>query len=147
MRLYRLSAQAFEHDLKQLGRLARFGDELIHPRGQTAVAVLGKRIGRHRHNGHIRSARQLPYPTRGLQAAHDGHLHVHQHQGVVGLRRFGDGHRTVVSQVVSEPNRFKQQLDHVLVDGVIFHDQYTPPLEGRLEPALQTGITRNGLAR
>ena len=83
--LHRQLFQGLAEDL-EINGLGHMG---IHPRRRGSSNVLGKRVGRHRNDGHrlcIRPGQGADLPGR-LTSVHLRHLHIHQHR--VDLERMG----------------------------------------------------------
>ena len=115
--------QLLEDHLEQQIRVNRFGSMFIHTRFETAFAIARHHIGRHGDN------RQVSQPFDGtdgagrLQAVHQRHLHIHQHQ-VIGV--FLD-HVQRLCAIVGETDLAAPVLQevrcHFLIEQIVFNQQ------------------------
>ncbi len=115
----------FDHRAQQTG-IERFAHIAIHPGTQTAIAVARHCVCRHRDDAQMSTACLFARTDLGrrLEAVHDRHLNVHQHnvEGAVCNRRdrrlaVADD-RDIVSPFAQQPAR------NTLVDDVVFGDEH-----------------------
>ena len=99
-----------------------FSEVAGHTGFEAALAVLFEDVGGEGDNGRTRiGMSEFAQPARGLQAIHNGHLHVHENQvkGLILAQLNGLG--TITGDDDGSAHSFEQEADDVLVGEVIFH--------------------------
>ncbi len=112
-----------EQPIKTL-RGHRLADVIVHAGRQTAAPVLVKGAGGHRQNRQRGLAGQAADGFGGLHAAHDRHLHVHQHQGPIGGLNLRHRFPAVAGHLNGQTGVFQQRPGHFLVDRIILDQQH-----------------------
>ena len=79
----------------------------------------------------MRQMRLGPQPARGLQAVHDRHLHVHQHQVVGHSAGPLHGPLTIGNHIHVHAHLAQEFLRHLLIELVVLHQQHAGPLQGK----------------
>ena len=97
---------------------------VVHAGVQAGLAVLAKGVGGHRDDRQAQAGAGADLASGG-QAVQLGHLHVHQHQGVVAGQRQLHRVAAVVSGLHHQPDAAQQLLPHLLVDRVVLGQQHT----------------------
>ena len=122
----------------------RLRDVGIHARGEASLAIPLHGMRRHGDDAGVAARPLFAQPNRGggLEAAHLGHLDVHENgiELLVGRRRDGrgsvldDGHGVALS--------FQHGGRDALVDGVVFGHQHTEPAARRHARDPRAGLAR-----
>ena len=124
-----------DHPL-QLDGVDRLGQEVVHPDGQTALALALQRGGGHRDDRHPALARLDPTDLPGgVVPVHPRHPAVHQHGGV--LVRPGqplDRLDAVVGDVDGAAHVLEQPGRDHLVDRVVLDDEHPGAEAGPVRP-------------
>ncbi|MCY1349030.1 hypothetical protein D9M69_352000 [compost metagenome] len=107
--------------------LDRLGQVVVHARRQAGVALLGARVGGHRHDRQRGEARLLAQPTGGAQAIEHRHLHIHQHQRVAtvgGAVQHGQGLGAIGGDLHLQAEAAQQAAGHFLAQLAVLHQQH-----------------------
>ena len=103
--------------------LHRLGDEVVHAGSGAGLAILFEGVGGHGQDRHVAAGGQGADGPGGLQAAHVGHLHVHEDQGVGLLARLFQGFHAILGDVHRQAHAVQQFQGHFPVDGVVLGQQ------------------------
>ena len=106
-------------------RVERLREVLVHAGGEAPLAIAFHRMRCHGDNRHVRAGRPLALAdgARRLEAAHFGHLHVHQHD-VERLRgQRGERFPAVVGNRDPMTAAFEQRRRQPLIDSIVLGQQ------------------------
>lgn len=102
-----------------------FGEEVVHAGFAAGFADAGERVAGHGDDGGLLFEEEVAADlASGVDAAHDGHLEVHEDDVVLGARDHFDGFLTVVGDVddgVAEA--LKEHGGDLLIQGLIFDEE------------------------
>ena len=115
---------------KKLGLADRFRDIVIHSRLKATIPVARHGVSRHSHDRHLPELIAGRYPAapqfagtnglRRLQAIHDRHLHVHQHQIEVLIVKQSQCFLAIRSNKHLVTSGLKKSLRKLLIDQIVF---------------------------
>ena len=104
-------------------RIDRLGDKIVHARVLAGAPVVVEGIRGHRQNGGAAPFGQHADGSRGLQAVHVGHLHVHQDQVVRAGLRLGQRLDAIHRQVYGQANAVQKIERHLAIDRIVLRQQ------------------------
>ncbi len=97
---------------------------VVHAGLEAAAPVGLHRVRGHRDDGQARVPRIGAQAARGRLAVHHGHLHVHEHHVVLGVRHAVQRRLPVGRHVHDEAGAAQQLHGHELVQFVVLHQQH-----------------------
>ena len=119
---------------------------IIHTGLQTTLTIPGHGIGGHGDDREIGELRELANRLRGLDAVHDRHLHIHEHQIVLSLLYLLERDRPILGEVHQQAGAGQQLHRHLLVQLVVLDDQQARPADAFELRQLRVR-SRGGVAR